>query len=391
MDLLNKEFFAQLARIDEKPAVSIYLPLEREVDKQDQNRIRLKNLLATVETQLQEHVEWMASDIADFLKPAARLIEDGRFPGVDGQGMALFLAPDWEATLILPISFTEATMVGDYFYLRPLLPLLAQDGRFYILALSQNEIRLLEANAQSAQEVILGDDVPQSLAEALKWEDPEERLQWHTGTSPASQPRRAVFHGHGVTTLENQKEQILAYFRQVDEGICELLKEKKAPLVLAGVQYLLPIYQKANRYPHLIESGIHGNPETLSAAELQEQAWEIVAPVFAEARQAAANRYADHQESDLVTDDVEAVVAAAHYGQVDVLFIDQDRQVWGVFDANEGRIRQRTEPYAGEELLDRTAVQTFLHGGTVFTLPRADMPTTAPAAALLRAPVYTPV
>lgn len=391
MELLNKEAFTQLAQVEETPAVSIYLPLEREIDQQDQNRIRLKNLLAAAETRLRQQYEWTAPEVADFLQPATRLIEDGRFQGVDGQGMALFLAPGWEAIYILPLSFAEAVMVGHHFYLKPLLPLFLADGRFYILALSQNEIRLLEATAHSAQEMILPDEVPPSLAEALKWEDPEERLHWHTSTAPTTirQPRRAMFHGHGVTTQEGQKEQILAYFRQVDEGISELLRGEGAPLVLAGVQYLLPLYQKANHYPHLLKDGIHGNPETLSAAALREQAWEIVVPTFAQARQAAAERYADRQSTDLATDDLEAVVAAAHYGQVDTLFIDEESQQWGVFDAGEGRIRQRTEPYTGTELLDRTAVQTFLQGGTVFSLPPADMPTASPAAALLRAPLYT--
>jgi hypothetical protein len=30
--------------------------------------------------------------------------------------------------------------------------------------------------------------------------------------------------------------------------------------VLAGVEYLLPIYREANTYPHLLAEGIHGNP-----------------------------------------------------------------------------------------------------------------------------------
>lgn len=33
------------------------------------------------------------------------------------------------------------------------------------------------------------------------------------------------------------------------------------PLVLAGVEYLLPIYRRANTYPYLLDGGVTGNPE----------------------------------------------------------------------------------------------------------------------------------
>jgi len=45
---------------------------------------------------------------------------------------------------------------------------------------------------------------------------------------------------------------------------------KKAPLVLAGVEYLFPIYQEANTYPDLVEEGITGNPENLKPEELHD-------------------------------------------------------------------------------------------------------------------------
>lgn len=93
----------------------------------------------------------------------------------------------------------------------------------------------------------------------------------------------------------------------------------------------------------------------------------------------------------MVTADVEKIVAAAHYGQVETVLLAEDTQIWGTFDAAQGVVEQ-AESEAGEtgqELLERTAVHTFLQGGSVFFLPQAEMPEAAAAVALLRAPVHT--
>lgn len=72
----------------------------------------------------------------------------------------------------------------------PLLPLLSGDGRFYILALSQNELRLLQATRYSVSEVDL-EGVPESLSTALRYDVPEESLQWHTSGRAGTAGKRA--------------------------------------------------------------------------------------------------------------------------------------------------------------------------------------------------------
>lgn len=394
MEFISKEAFRQLAEVENTPAVSIFIPLERDGDKQDQNRIRLKNYLKQAERTLQEASRLAPEEVADLLQPAARLIEDGRFAAELEDGLALFLSTEQSHIYSLPVRFAEEGVIGSHFYLRPLMPLMMENGRFYILALSQNEIRLLQATPHSVHELILPDEVPQTLAEALKWEDPESQLQWHTGTSASvSQNRRAVFHGHGVTEAQSQKEGIAEYFRQVADGIDELLKEQSAPLVLVGVEYLLPLYRQATAYPHVLEESLHGNPEQFSAQTLRDQAWELVAPLFAQEKDAAISRIAAQRQSELVTEDLEQIIAAAHYGQIELLLLDEEIQVWGTFDATTGDVQQYQPGDKDEvdsaELVDRTAVYTYLYGGTVYLLPRAEIPGEMPAAALLRVPVST--
>jgi hypothetical protein len=50
-------------------------------------------------------------------------------------------------------------------HVKPLLPFLASDGVFYILALSQNQLRLLAGTRHTVDEIDL-ENVPETLSEA---------------------------------------------------------------------------------------------------------------------------------------------------------------------------------------------------------------------------------
>ena len=45
------------------------------------------------------------------------------------------------------MSFDELVVVSDNFHVKPLMPLLTGDNLFYVLALSQKEVRLIECTA----------------------------------------------------------------------------------------------------------------------------------------------------------------------------------------------------------------------------------------------------
>ena len=62
--------------------------------------------------------------------------------------------------------------MADRFNVKPLLRLPASAERFYILALSQNRVRLLEgANAKISEIDLDIEDIPRSLADAMKYDD----------------------------------------------------------------------------------------------------------------------------------------------------------------------------------------------------------------------------
>jgi hypothetical protein len=144
------------------------------------------------------------------------------------------------------------------------------------------------------------------------------------------------------------------------------LRQDRSPLVLAGVGYLLPIYREANTYPYLMLAGITGNPESLSAVELQERAWTIVEPYFLQAREDAIAQYKELTDRKKASSDIREILPAAYQGRVDCLLLATDRQQWGKFDPETQAIEiHASAELDDEELLDAAAVQTLLHDGTV--------------------------
>ena len=113
----------------------------------------------------------------------------------------------------------------------------------------------------------------------------------------------------------NKKDDLLLYFQSIDRGLHEVLREERAPLVLAAVDYFLPIYRQANTYSQLLEKGIEGNPDRLSDKDLHDRAWAIVEPRFTEDRQRAIGIYHQAAGTGRATATVEEIIPAAHRGE----------------------------------------------------------------------------
>jgi Bacterial archaeo-eukaryotic release factor family 3 len=382
VDLLSGQELEQLIGKPGGPCVSIFLPTHRAGAETRQDPIRLKNLIGEArDLLLAKGLRAAEADV--ILAPARDLLGDGVFWRHQGDGLAVFLSRETFHHYRLPLRFEELMVVADRYHVKPMLPLLTGDGRFYVLALSLNGVRLLRATRRGTGEVELP-GVPGNLADALRHRDPEKQLQFHTGTSGRGDGGRpAVFHGHA--SEEDPKEHALRYFRQVDRGVAELLKGQRSPLLLAGVGYLLPIYREANTYPYLEEEGLTGNPEGLSDEELHERAWEIVQSRFSKTRREATTHYEQLAGTGRTSTDLGEIVPAAYFGRVDILFVALDSRQWGTFDPGTAEVSLHEEAASGDgDLLDCAAVQTLLNGGNVYALDHEEMPDGAIMASVLR-------
>lgn len=383
VDDLTIDRALDLARARGGHRVSLYMPTSPFVPgSKEANVTRLKNLLRRAEEALRERGA-RPQEIERLLTPAHALDEDRPFWLRAERGLAVFLGPEGAHVYRLPSEVPDMMRVGERYYVRPLLPHVEARGEYWLLFISQNTVRLYQGARNGLQEVPAG-ELPQSLAEAMRWDDFEKTsLQFHVNTTGTNGGRGApVYHGNKEPDIKNE---LARFFRQINTALAERLRDSSAPLVLAGVDYLLPIYRDVNTYPHIVEQGITGNTQDLPLPDLHKKALAALRTLAEwESRQLAA-QVEEGWGSSLMTPDPETIVPAAFLGRVDTLFLTDTEEWWGRYDPAAGRATMHRSPMEGDdELLDLAALQTLEKGGSVVSLPAEDMPHGEAAVALLR-------
>jgi hypothetical protein len=384
MKQLSRAELEPLMQPRESLCVSLFAPMVKAGPETQQNPIRFKNLVRRASDALAER-GLSQKEAERLLAPATALIDDTPFWQHQSSGLAAFVADGFFRCYRLPIEVRELAVVEARFHLKPVLPALSGDGRFYLLALSQKHVRLLEATRHSVREVDLG-DLPTSLNDALGYEVEETHLQYHTGTPrrTGEATRSAVYHGHGGGE-DDAKLEIQKFFNLLDQGVGTLIADRQAPLVLAGVEFLFPLYRQASDHPHVVEGGVSGNPAELSNEELHERAWPLVEPHFTRDQEEAEGRFRELLGTGQASAHLDEVVTAAHDGRVDTLFVALGTRRWGSFDEEARKVEVSDSNGPGtEDLVDLAAIQTLLKGGTVYAVPPDRVPEGSEVAAVYR-------
>jgi hypothetical protein len=79
------------------------------------------------------------------------------------------------------------------------------------------------------------------------------------------------------------------------------------------------------------------------------------------------------------------VVPASYNGQIEILFLADGQQQWGIYDFVQNTVRIHPQPEPGDdELYDLAVRQTILNGGSVYIMDQAKIPEGENLAALLR-------
>ena len=371
MEPLTKAQFNALIEYRGWPCASIYLPTHPGGFEGQAGRVRLKNLVAEAESRLIAR-GLRSVEAREFVAAASKLVGNEVFWRNQTAGLAVFISPEETRAFYLPEAVGELAVVNSRFHVAPLLGLVDEDAEFYVLAVSENRVRLLKAERWSASEAVVP-GLPANAKEALHYDHPSDTRQYHTSVIGRETSKLGAYHGSG-DFFEQEKSELAEYFRAIDRALHPVLRDERAPLVFVGVDYLFPLFKQANTYPHLAESHVHGNPDTWSDKQLHEKAWSCVAPQLERPRQAALARYAEVGGDGLRSDDLRVILNAARQGQVGELLVDTAQPVWGKWDQEHGRLRlDRERRDDSDDLLDLAIVETLEKRGAAYATPCAEL------------------
>lgn len=381
------EDLKHLSEIEGECCISFYLPTSPGAAHTDAQRIRFKNLLRRAENTIQELAP-KNKELSARIAEGERLLANDPTLRAQSDGMAVFIAPDLFRYFLLPERFEETFHVSRRLYIKPLLPLFMSNGRFFILALSQHQVRLFSCTRHRVMEIAV-DGLPETIDAALQYDSKDRQLQFHTGATDGvatgASGRPAIFHGHGVS-IDDHKDEVYRYFQKVDQPLQDVLADRQEPLVLAGVDYLLPLFRKATAYRNVLEGAVTGNPDNFKPEELHRKALEIVIPELERQQRETRRQYHELAGKGYTAAGVQSVVPAAAYGKVDALFVALDERRPGTFDRqnNEVTVLDQDDPRA-DDLLNLAAAFTLQHGGRIYAFRNETLPEKhAEVAAILR-------
>lgn len=386
MDLLSRNDLQALITHQSDRCVSILMPMHRGADSR-QDRIVLRNSIQKARDRLIE-LGTRTSEADEILAPASQLLNDADLWRSDGDLLAVYLAPGLSRIYRLPLDLPLQVSVDNHLVVRPLLPLFTGDGMYYVLAVSQNQVRLAQCTHRAVKEVSLAlTEAPTSLADSLRFEERGKVMQYHTQAPPSAPDRgAALYYGHWGFDTSIHKEEIAHFLQQVDRGVRQVLQGQEAPLVVASVDFLFAMYRKVNTYPHLVDQAIEGNPDRMSLHDLREHGRELADPWMHREQEKAVAQFSRSLNAGFASDRVKDVVQAAFEGRVGVLFTS-DKPQWGTFNPQTLEVTVHESRLNGDnDLCDFATLQTLLHGGLVYASQNSPRlrPTHHPLAAIYR-------
>ena len=357
------------------PCVSVYLPTSRRFPEKRQDPKRYRDLLHQAETLLAESPDGGQSALMETL----RSLGDSPHWEYSLDGLAVFLSPDLAAAYRVPFAVPEQVVVADSFHVKPLIRFLHANARYFVLSLSQNAVSLYEGSPFGAGTVDVR-ALPQSLRDAIGVPEYERAVTPHGGGMGG-----VAFHGRGPGK-EETKDTLIKYFRAIDKGLREFLRDERAPLLLASVKYYQPIYREANTYPHLLPEMLEGNYEHVNGDKIHAAAWPIVSAGFERHTAEWVERYRALVGSGLASDDMNAIAIATLSGRVRAVLAAEGETVWGKLDRRTGAITYHDRQLGADDddLVDDLCEECLKRGAEVYVVSRAVMPTASPIAAVYR-------
>jgi hypothetical protein len=270
-------------------------------------------------------------------------------------------------TFRLPDQPKPLAEVADRFHLTPLVRAMTSPHDVFVLALAEENVRLVHVFANFPPVRLQLPDLPRSVEEATR------RPSFHV----RAQRRR-------LQNLEGEKVLVYQYVRKVDHAVRSALAGLNTPLVLAAAEPLASIFRSVNTQPTLADEIIEGNPDLITDAELEDVAIPVLDRLYARELKATIALY-DELKPRRATTDISYAAHAATAEAIAQLLVDLDAVVPGLVSDIDGSVTYSASDDAETySVVDEVARRALCTGARVLGARKEELPDQAPLAAILR-------
>ncbi|MGO4917972.1 baeRF7 domain-containing protein [Maribacter spongiicola] len=370
---LPKSTFESLMAKKALHCVSIYLSMDKKGMQQNLHlaQAKLKNCLKEVGTVLLKY-QLNQKGVEDYLEPITQLLDRVDLWRNPSDGLAIFLDPETGLQYFkVPISFETQTYVANHFYLKPLFPIYTNDGTYYLLEISRDYVKLYKASRYQFKDLFVEDFAPKRLEEAVGFDYRPKVLQFRNANNLSS---AGVFHGHGEGK-DDDKNEMVKFFRALDKGLKKAIENQNAPLLLACTDYLYSIYKETSTYKNVYDGHLGGDPEFKVKTSLHQDSWELIEPYFKILESEMIQKFKDLSYSQKTSYEIGEILRATFQGTVEVLFVENESDVFGTFNLKTNRVTvEKSKDISNTSLTNLAALECYKRGGKVFLLHAEHMP-----------------
>ncbi len=371
VDTPSQQEFRALNAMRADACVSIYVPTTPVTSDIGASRIEYGNLVKEALRQLEE-AKLDKRRLAQLKDLLDELGEDDDYWRLQAHSLAVLATPDGIRTFRLANRLRAMVEVADRYHLKPLLRAITFPHEAFVLALSENGVRLVEVFADLPPVEIKVPGLPKDAASAAGKSTLNDR------TGPLGR----------IQGSEGQKVRLGQYLRKIDAALRPILAGRDMPLVLAATDPLASLYRSMTLFPQLQPDIIRVSPDRLSDAELASATRPVLDAAYARELERFRKLFEQRGNQNRTTGDLSDAARAATFGAIEMLLVDIDNIVDGVIDEQSGAITFADKASAGSYgIVDEIAGRALASGAKVLGVRRDDIPGGGELAAVLRFPL----
>jgi hypothetical protein len=297
---MNRTDVLLLQSIRSNPCLTITLPTHRTAPDNQQDPIRLRNLLTQATNRLL--ADYSRRELEPLLARLDHLAQEIDFR-YTLDGLALFASIDFGRSFATPFPLPERVVVDETFATRDLVYALNRAIRYWVLVLSEQPTRLYEGTREILVEVN-NKDFPLT----------------HEGPGGATR----LPGGPGVSRSAHRDEYARQFYRSVDGALGRILAQDPQPVILVGVDRNLAFFQEVTAHGSHIAGAVAGSHDKTSAHELGKLVWPLVQAHKAQTRNQALERLGTAVGGQRSASTLGEVWRMAHEGRGDQLLVEED-------------------------------------------------------------------
>jgi hypothetical protein len=321
--------------------VSIIFNTHRTKPDYQKDPLALKNLMKTAEQKLGEQRDKkQTAAVMSRLEALAGQIDHSH----NLESMVVFANTDFADFVRLPIAVTDRVVVDNTFATRELIRALHQEANYYVLILSREKARLIEA---------FNDKVVKEFSQPF----PVDNNLYTTDKLKMSMGK----------AMDNLTEE---WFNRVDKLLQEASKEEPMPVILATESRNADFFRKVSDQPNWIYGHINRPKEDEKANVIVSEAWPVMRDILKERHQKRLTELKQAANSGKVLSDFNEIWRALKEGRGQTIFVKkgyfQPALVNGLKVQLVAPIAVPTPDYVQDVIDDMIEVNISFGGDTVF-------------------------